>query len=57
MPGVGWVYVTPMHRIDVSHTPCSPAIDKDVRGTGNKRNRGAGIMPRVLIPYTRRLTH
>ena len=41
MPGMGRVYVTPMHRIGISHTPCSPAIDKDVRGAENKRNRGA----------------
>ena len=57
MPGMGWMYITSMRSIGISHPAGRLSVDKDVRGTGNKRNRGAGIMPCVLISHTCRLTH
>lgn len=54
---MGWVYIASMHCIGISHPPRSFSVDKNIRGTGNKRNRGAGVMPRVKISHTCGLTH
>ena len=54
---MGWMYITPMHCIGISHPSGGLSVDKNIRGTGNKGNRGAGIVPRVKISHTCGLTH